>query len=138
MKKLMCIFSVALALGACHSDGKILSQGQPVSEKQAVQPAWTPPPAPKKPAEGQQCLINGYDCKQVIEVLRAPKENRAALLKELGIEIAKTAVIRTGTEIYTLNNGVTITTPSSVPLGERYVVRLEDNTEFLFSKYEFK
>ena len=132
MKKLIFVLLGAIAIGACQSEREALPQGQ--EEQPAQQYTWTPPPPPKQPAAGQKCLINERSCEEVIKVLQQP--DAETLLKAWDIEIKKVDAIRTGTKIFTLGNGVTITTPSSVPPVDMYAVRLEDNTEFLFSKYE--
>ena len=137
MKKILLALLSAFIIGACKSGYNLPPYPDDSSlEDSQNQAVWTPPEH-KKPAEGQKCLINGHSCKDVIEILRQPAAKWDGLLKEWGLQITDIQGIRNGEETYTFSNGVTITTPSSVPLGSVYKVLLEDNTQFLFNEYEF-
>ena len=139
MKKTLLILLGAFMIGACKSGSNLPPYPDDVSsvDSQNKTATWAPLPEYKKPAEGQKCLINNHSCKDVIEILRQPAEKWDGLLKEWGLQITDIQGIRNGEETYTFSNGVTITTPSSVPQGSVYKVLLEDNTQFLFNEYEF-
>ena len=139
MKKIILILLGAFMIGACQSGYNLQPYPDDYSlvDPQNETITWTPPPEHKKPAKGQKCFINGHSCKDVIEILRQPAAKWDGLLKERGLQITDIQGIRNGEKTFTFSNGVTITTPSSVPLGSVYKVLLEDNTQFLFNEYEF-
>ena len=142
MKKLAVLLAVTLALGACKAADEYAapapaapapSEAAPAPVPDAPPVTWTPPPPPKLPSDEQQCLINERSCVEVIDALQQPDPDD--LLAAWNLKIADLQTVRTGTRIYTLDNGVKITFPCTlemcVPVTE---VLLEDNTLFAFDQ----